>query len=69
MVSNKIAAQIPRGHRNIADQLLRSASHTVLYELATGTASSPLELRARHWNCELAGQLGSFTVASARPNA
>jgi len=30
MVSNKIAAQIPRGPRNIADHLLRSASHTVL---------------------------------------
>ncbi len=29
-LANKIAAQIPRGHRNIADHLLRSASNTVL---------------------------------------
>jgi four helix bundle protein len=29
-LANKIAAHIPRGHRNIADHLLRSASNTVL---------------------------------------
>jgi len=29
-LANNIAAQIPRGHRNIADHLLRSASNTVL---------------------------------------
>lgn len=29
-LANKIAEQIPRGHRNIADHLLRSASNTVL---------------------------------------
>lgn len=29
-LANKIAARIPRGHRNIADHLLRSASNSVL---------------------------------------
>jgi hypothetical protein len=39
-LANKIAAQIPRGPRNIADQLLRSASNPVLLLAEGGLSGS-----------------------------
>lgn len=60
-LANKIAAQIPRGHRHIADHLLRSASNVVLL-LAEGANRRGAGLKRQRF-VESRGEAGEVAAA------
>ena len=60
-LANKIAAQIPRGHRHIADHLLRSASNIVLL-LAEGANRRGPGLKRQRF-VESRGEAGEVAAA------
>jgi len=60
-LANKLAAQIPRGHRNIADHLLRSASNIVLL-LAEGANRRGAALKRQRF-VESRGEAGEVAAA------
>jgi four helix bundle protein len=66
-LANKVGAQIPRGHRNIADHLLRAASNTVLLLAEGGNRRGAGEKRQRfaesRGECGEVGAAGDLLVA------
>lgn len=61
-LAHEVAAQIPRGHRTIADHLLRAASHTVLL-LAEGANRRGAALKRQRFN-ESRGESGEVAAAA-----
>ena len=61
-LANKLAKQIPRGHRNIADHMLRAASNTVLL-LAEGANRRGAGLKRQRF-VESRGECGEVAAAA-----
>lgn len=61
-LANKVAEQIPRGHRNIADHLLRAAQNTVLL-LAEGANRRGSALKRQRF-VESRGECGEVAAAA-----
>jgi four helix bundle protein len=61
-LATKVAAGIPRGHRNIADHLERAASHTVLLVAEGANRRGPGEKRQRF--VESHGECGEVPAAA-----
>jgi four helix bundle protein len=60
-LAKKLAEQIPRGHRNIADHMLRAASNTVLLLAEGANRRGPGEKRQRF--AESRGECGQVGAA------
>jgi four helix bundle protein len=66
-LAKKVAEQIPRGHRNVADHLLRAASNTVLLLAEGANRRGPGEKRQRfaesRGECAEVGAAGDLLLA------
>ena len=60
-LAKKVAEQIPRGHRNVADHMLRAASNTVLLLAEGANRRGPGEKRQRF--AESRGECGEVGAA------
>jgi hypothetical protein len=69
-LAKKVAEQIPRGHRNVADHLLRAASNTVLLLAEGANRRGPGEKRQRfaesRGECGEVGAAGDLSCSSTK---